>query len=107
MENYCVKKYSVEQLDKGQDLLMNLISREKQAKISLNRYNERIDECEKMLKLNEEMRENENLSESVYLVNKRIHEDNVYEYKKCASRMEIHIEDIEKEIEELREKYCL
>jgi hypothetical protein len=97
----------VEELDKGQDLLMNLISREKQAKISLNRYNDRIDECEKMLKLNEEMRENENLSESVYLVNKRIHEDNVYEYKKCASRMEIHIEDIEKEIEELREKYCL
>jgi hypothetical protein len=107
MENYCVKKYSVEQLDKGQDLLMNLISREKQAKISLNHYNERVEECEKMLKLNEEMRENENLSESVYLVNKRIHEDNVYEYKKCASRMEIHIEDIEKEIEELREKYCL
>lgn len=107
MKNYCVQKYSVEELDKGQDLLMNLISREKQAKISLNRYNERIDECEKMLKLNEEMRENENLSESVYLVNKRIHEDNVYEYKKCASRMETHIEDIEKEIEELREKYCL
>jgi hypothetical protein len=107
MKNYCVKKYSVEELDKGQDLLMNLISREKQAKISLNRYNDRIDECEKMLKLNEEMRENENLSESVYLVNKRIHEDNVYEYKKCASRMEIHIEDIEKEIEKLREKYCL
>ena len=104
MKNYCVKKYSVEQLDRGQVLLTNLIRDIKRAKISLNHYIERVDECEKMLEANEGLRK---VSEEVYIVHKKIHEDNMSHYKKFANRMEAEIEEIENEIERLRKKYCL
>jgi galactokinase len=104
MKNYCVEKYSVEQLDRVQDRLTSLIYSEKRAKISLNHYNERVEECEKMLEANEGLRK---VSEEVYIVHKKIHEDNIRDYKKFANRMEAEIEEIENEIERLRKKYCL
>jgi hypothetical protein len=105
MKNYCVKKYSVEQLDRGQTILTNYINNIKRAKISLNHYIERIEECENMLKLNEEMRKN--LSEWAYLRNKDVYEGDICDFKKIATRLEVEIENIEKEMEEVREKYCL
>lgn len=104
MKGYCVKKYSVEQLDRVQDRLTSLINSEKRTKISLNHYIERMEECEKMLEANEGLRK---VSEEVYLVHKKMHEDNIRDYKKFANRMEVEIENIESEIERLREKYCL
>ena len=104
MKGYCVKKYSVEQLDSAQDRLTCLINEEKRAKISLNHYNERVEECEKMLEANEGLR---NVSEEVYLVHKKMHEDDMSHYKKFANRMEAEIEEIENEIERLQKKYCL
>lgn len=105
MKNYCVKKYSVEQLDRVQDRLTSLINDEKRAKISLNHYIERVDECEKMLKLNEEMKES--LNASAYLRNKESYESDMSSFKEVATRIAIDIENIESEIERLREKYCL
>ena len=104
MKGYCVEKYSVEQLDRVQDRLTSLIDSEKRAKISLNHYNERVEECEKMLEADEGLRR---VSEEVYLVHKKMHEDEMSHYKKFANRMEAEIEEIENEIERLRKKYCL
>jgi galactokinase len=104
MKNYCVEKYSVEQLDKAQDRLTYYINSIKRAKITLNHYNERVEECEKFLEANEGLRE---VSEEVYLVHKKIHEDNMRDYKKYANRAIEEIENIERKIEEMREKYCL
>ena len=105
MKNYCVKKYSVEQLDRVQDSLTRLINDIKRAKISLNHYIERVDECERMLKLNEEMKEN--LSMETYLRNRINYEDDKRDFSRIVVRMIGDIENIEKKIEELREKYCL
>lgn len=105
MKNYCVKKYSVEQLDRVQDRLTSLINDKKRAKISLNHYIERVDECEKMLKLNEEMREN--LSIETYLRNKETYESDMCDFSRIAVRIAIDIENTESDIERLREKYCL
>ena len=104
MNNYCVEKYSVEQLDRVQDRLTSLIDSEKRAKFSLNHYYGRVEECEKMLEATEGLR---NVSEEVYLVHKKMHEDDMSHYKKFANRMEAEIEEIENEIERLRKKYCL
>lgn len=104
MKNYCVKKYSVEQLDEGQKTLSSLIRDIKRAKISLNHYIERVDEYEKMLEANEGLRK---VSEEVYLKNKESYESDMYEYKKIAVRIIGNIENMEKEIERVREKYCL
>ena len=105
MKNYCVKKYSVEQLDEGQKILSNLIRDKKRARITLNHYIERVDECEKMLKLNEEMKGS--LNASAYLRNKESYESDMYDFKKIAIRIIGDIENMEKKIEDVREKYCL
>ena len=105
MKNYCVKKYSVEQLDRGQDFLTDYINDIKRSKISLNYYIERVEECEKMLKLNEEMKAS--LSASAYLKNKEMYERDMCEYKRIVTRIEVEIEKREIGLEELREKYCL
>lgn len=104
MKNYCVKKYSVEELDSVQDKLICLINEEKRAKIFLNRYTETVKECEKMLEANEGLKK---ISEETYLKNKEIYESDMCRYREFANSMIVEIEDIEKEIEELREKYCL
>jgi hypothetical protein len=104
MKNYCVKKYSVEALDSVQDRLICLINEEKRAKIFLNRYTETVKECEKMLEANEGLKK---ISEETYLKNKEIYESDMCRYREFANSMIVEIEDIEKEIEELREKYCL
>ena len=105
MKNYCVKKYSVEQLDEGQEALSRLIREKKRTRISFNHYVERVDECERMIKLNEEMRES--LNEGAYLRNKDSYESDMSDFKKIAVRLLGNIENIEKEIERVREKYCL
>jgi hypothetical protein len=104
MKNYCIKKYSVEALDNAQDRLTCLINEEKRAKIFLNRYTETVKECEKMLEANEGLKK---ISEETYLKNKEIYESDMCRYREFANSMIVEIEDIEKEIEELREKYCL
>ena len=104
MNNYCVEKYSVEQLDRVQDRLTSLINDEKRAKIFLNRYTDTVKECEKMLEANEGLKK---ISEETYLKNKEIYESDMCRYREFANSMVVEIEDIEKEIEELREKYCL
>ena len=104
MKNYCIKKYSVEALDSAQDRLTSLINDEKRAKIFLNRYTDTVKECEKMLEANEGLKK---ISEETYLKNKEIYESDVCRYREFANSMIVEIEDIEKEIEELREKYCL
>ena len=104
MKNYCVKRYSVEQLDKVQDRLTSLIRDEKRAKIFLNRYTDTVKECEKMLEANEGLKK---ISEETYLKNKEIYESDMCRYREFANSMIVEIEDIEKEIEELQEKYCL
>jgi archaellum component FlaC len=63
-----------------------------------------VEECEKMLEADEGLRR---VSEEVYLVHKKMHEDDMSHYKKFANRMEAEIEEIENEIERLRKKYCL
>ena len=105
IEGYCVKKYSVEQLDRGQTLLSILIDRKKREENSLNRYIEIVNECEKMLKLNEE--ERENLSEGAYLRNKETYESDMHRFKKFIASTLVDIENVEREIEETRKKYCL
>lgn len=105
MKNYCVKKYSVEQLDRVQEKLTYLIRDKKHTEISLNHYTERVNACEKMLKLNEEMREN--LSMETYLRNRTNYESDMCSFKEVATRLTINIENTESEIERLREKYCL
>ena len=104
MNNYCVEKYSVEQLDRVQDRLTSLINDEKRAKIFLNRYTETVKECEKMLEANEGLKK---ISEETYLKNKEIYESDMCRYREFANSMIVEIEDIESEIERLREKYCL
>ena len=104
MKNYCVKKYSVEALDEAQDLLTSLIREEKRAKIFLNRYTDTVKECEKMLEANEGLKK---ISEETYLKNKEIYESDMCRYREFANSMIVEIEDIEKEIEEMCEKYCL
>ena len=104
MKNYCVKKYSVEALDEAQDLLTSLIREEKRAKIFLNRYTETVKECEKMLEANEGLKK---ISEETYLKNKEIYESDMCRYREFANSMIVEIENIEREIEEMCEKYCL
>lgn len=104
MKNYCVKKYSVEALDSAQDRLTSLINDEKRAKIFLNRYTDTVKECKKMLEANEGLKK---ISEETYLKNKKTYESDVCRYREFANSMIVEIAYIEKEIEELREKYCL
>ena len=104
MKNYCVKKYSVEALDEAQDLLTSLIREEKRAKIFLNRYTDTVKECEKMLEANEGLKK---ISEETYLKNKEIYESDMCRYREFANSMIVEIENIEREIEEMCEKYCL
>ena len=104
MKNYCIKKYSVEELDSVQDKLTYLINEEKRAKIFLNRYTETVRECKKMLEANEGLKK---FSEETYLKNKKTYESDMCRYREFANSMIIEIEYIEREIERLREKYCL
>ena len=104
MKNYCVKKYSVEALDSAQDRLTSLINDEKRAKIFLNRYTDTVKECEKMLEANEGLKK---ISEETYLKNKKTYESDMRRYREFANSMIVEIEEIENEIERLREKYCL
>lgn len=104
MKDYCVKKYSVEELDRVQTSLSILIDRKKREESSLNRYIEIVNECEKMLEGNEGLRK---VSEEVYLRNKETYESDMWRFKKFIAKTVVDIEKIENEIEELRKKYCL
>jgi hypothetical protein len=57
-----------------------------------------------MLEANKGLKE---ISVETYLRNKINYESDMCRYKKFANRMEVEIENIESEIERLREKYCL